>query len=84
MPEYGRRGKGRVTVLPFPRVAEISGLDWAGRGFAESAELALRLGGLRFGDDGDAVLAGRFWRSLARGGVQAALYAIDCARGDED
>jgi biotin carboxylase len=71
------------------------GQDWSGRGFAESAELALRLAGGRFVDHersgkgpagasrekggGRRVLAARFWKALARGGAQAALYVLDTA-----
>jgi biotin carboxylase len=86
MPEYlpggGAAGPGlRVAVAPFGRAASVAGLDWSGRGFAESAARAVGLGGASFGTEGDVVLAGRFWRSLARGGLQAALYAVDSARG---
>ena len=84
MPEYLRRGAGELSVLPFARAAEVEGLDWAGRGFLESAELALRHGGARFGSEGATVLSGRFWRSLARGGAQAALYALDSARAERE
>jgi len=83
MPEYLRRGPGPLSVLPFDRAAELGGLDWSGRGFVESAERALELGGARLGTSGGTVLGGRFWRSLARGGLQAALYALDSARGRE-
>jgi biotin carboxylase len=82
LPEYLRRGEGgSVSVLPFEYAGEVGGMDWAGRGFADSAQTALAIGRVRLGDGGDTVLAGRFWRALARGGLQAALYAIDSARG---
>jgi len=82
MPEYLRRGEGSggVSILPLACAEGVAGSDWSGRGFADSASEAMRLGGVRFGDGGDTVLGGRFWRSLARGGLQAALYAIDSAR----
>jgi biotin carboxylase len=56
--------------------------DWSGRSFRDSAALALRLGGGRFvGEEGGAPsLSGSFWRALARGGAQAALYVLDSAR----
>ena len=91
---------------PFGRAGELRGKDWSGRGFAESAELALKLarrGGsehpnrpLPAGTGPDAQVgtvlhstvrlpAGRFWRALARGGYQAALYVLDteAARGSD-
>jgi biotin carboxylase len=80
MPEYLRREGGTVSILPFSRAGEVQGLDWSGRGFSESAAMALRLGSATLGSGGGTVLGGRFWRSLARGGAQAGLYAIDCAR----
>jgi biotin carboxylase len=71
--------------------------DWAGRSFMESAELALALAGAGFLSrsealacpDGGRRVAGccvaigaPFWRALARGGAQAALYVLDTeARG---
>jgi len=79
-------------------LAAASGRDWSGRSFLESAELALRLAGVSWaaeaagaipapsvpGAAAGGVLAGRFWRALARGGAQAALYVLDTeARGGE-
>jgi biotin carboxylase len=67
-----------------PELAEEAGAlrDWSGRGFLDSAELALRLGGGGFVDEkgGACALSGPFWRALARGGAQAALYVLDSAR----
>jgi biotin carboxylase len=71
MPEFTAGGG---LVLPFPRANEAEESDWSGRGFAESAELAL---GLAHGQTAGRTLAGRFWRALAKGGLQAALYALD-------
>ncbi|MBL8967874.1 MAG: hypothetical protein JNG85_12780, partial [Spirochaetaceae bacterium] len=81
-------------------LAAATGRDWAGRSFPESAELALRLAGASWAAESAGavpapsatsapgaagpVLAGRFWRALARGGAQAALYVLDTeARGRE-
>ena len=75
-----------VAPLPdeFHEEAASLGPDWSGRGFLESAELALSLGGARLAPEGAPALAGRFWRALARGGAQAALYVLDTeARGGE-
>jgi biotin carboxylase len=69
----------RVSVLPFDAAESVPGRDWSGRGFMESAELAMSLGGAALGRGGDVVLAGRFWRAVARGGAQAGLYVIDTA-----
>jgi biotin carboxylase len=81
MPEYfSREHRGRrIAVIPFAKAGELRGLDWAGRNFDDSARLALRLGGVELGNDGDVVLGGRFWRALLRGGAQAALYVLDSA-----
>jgi len=68
---------GPLTVAPFPSAASVAGKDWSGRGFLESADLALRLAGARLAPMQDAVLASRFWRAVARGGAQAGLYALD-------
>jgi biotin carboxylase len=75
MPEY-LEGPGDL-VSPFSGARELHGRDWSGRGYAESAELALRLGGGADRPKGSRSLAGRFWRALARGGLQAALYVLD-------
>ena len=83
MPEFGSAGdewECAVSVLPFIHERGIAGNDWSGRSFAESADLALEMGGAYRGDRGRIVLAGRFWRALARGGLQAALYVLDCAQ----
>ena len=67
-----------------PELADEAGglRDWSGRSFRDSAELARRLGGGRFVDKecGASALSGPFWRALARGGAQAALYVLDSAR----
>jgi biotin carboxylase len=82
MHEYGGDIPSRevVTIAPFDEASSIEGRDWSGRTFLESADLALRLGGARIASSGEAVLAGRFWRALVRGGAQAGLYVIDTAR----
>ncbi len=56
--------------------------DWHGIGFAESARLACERGGGSL-VSADAVgfhLAGIFWRALARGGHQGAVYVMDSVR----
>jgi biotin carboxylase len=70
MPEYADQGES------FAYAESVVGRDWSGRGFAESAALALALGP-SFSAAGRPKLAGRFWRALARGGFQAALYVLD-------
>jgi len=86
-------GEGPL-VLALPEAAYFDGKDWAGRGFLESAELALRLAGGRFTPPlprGPAFPSERelrahgraFWQALARGGAQAALYVLDSAGGGE-
>jgi biotin carboxylase len=105
MPEYSSGAKtdvdlGAFRVAPFAFAGSVPGRDWSGRGFAESAELALALARDRAhptvqgappegdrgrdpkgrdprGRDPRPPLAGRFWRALARGGLQAALYVLD-------
>jgi biotin carboxylase len=90
MPEYvdhaEARGATADIVLPFELASSVGGRDWSNRGFAESAALALELererrkAALSERSSGSAVrkvLAGRFWRALARGGLQAALYVLD-------
>jgi hypothetical protein len=82
MPEYFKSSgpaAPRVSVVPFEEAASVAGKDWSGRGFRESADLALRLGDASLGRGGQIVLAGRFWRALARGGAQAGLYVLDTA-----
>jgi biotin carboxylase len=87
MPEY-LAGHGSGPVAPFAGADSIRGLDWSGRGYAESAALALERDaahrvGRGAGPRADAgqcpprILAGRFWRALARGGLQAAVYVLD-------
>lgn len=73
-----------LSVVPLPWAETVRSLDWAGRGFSESARLALDLGGASLGEEGRVVLDGRFWRALARGGAQAALYVLDSAREKAD
>ena len=98
MPEYVSDAEaGTEPVAMFPFAKSVGGGDWNGRGFAESAALAIAaarsrpLGpNLTHGDRGNGaepgsfkgtalVPAGRFWRALARGGLQAALYVLDTA-----
>jgi biotin carboxylase len=76
LPEYVE-GSGEL-VAPFALASEVKGRDWTGRRFAESAELALALErgrGMRIGQQ--RTPCGRFWRALAFGGLQAALYVLD-------
>ena len=89
MPEYlDRTGPDDGPVAPFALARSVTGGDWSGRGFAESADIALSLRqSLREGErvrsestlaiPARRTLAGRFWRALARGGLQAALYVLD-------
>jgi biotin carboxylase len=80
MPEYLDGGEGaKCSVAPFALAESVGGLDWSGRGYAESAELAQNLAiGYREAESAlPRVLAGRFWRALARGGLQAAVYVLD-------
>jgi biotin carboxylase len=82
MPEYAGPGEPDM-VAPFACAESVGGRDWNGRGFAESAALARALAQgpepARGRDDAvrRPLLAGRFWRALARGGLQAALYVLD-------
>ncbi|MGO8695949.1 MAG: ATP-grasp domain-containing protein [Rectinemataceae bacterium] len=71
-----------VSVVRVTWADRVLSRDWAGRGFSESAGLALDIAGAVWGSGGRVVLAGRFWRALARGGAQAALYVLDCASMD--
>ena len=66
-------------VVPFTLAESVRGLDWSGRGYSESAVLALGMADIHRPADpaNPRVPAGRFWRALARGGVQAALYVLD-------
>jgi hypothetical protein len=41
-------GEASLAVLDFPEASAVAGLDWSGRGFLESARLALSLAGARF------------------------------------
>lgn len=86
-------GEGPL-VLDLPEATFFEGKDWAGRGFRESAELVLRIAGGRFTpaqSRGPAFPAEReilahgrdFWKALARGGAQAALYVLDTAEWRE-
>jgi biotin carboxylase len=90
MPEYlDCAAPGEGPIAPFALAGSVMGGDWSGRGFAESADLALSLRQIRReGERGRSesppniparrrTLAGRFWRALARGGLQAALYVLD-------
>jgi hypothetical protein len=90
LPEY-LESSGEL-VAPFSLASDINGRDWTGRLFAESADLALALERERGAPpprgEGAArpLPCGRFWRALARGGLQAALYVLDtessrCVRG---
>jgi biotin carboxylase len=74
-----------IPVHALPGCEACTSKDWAGRGFAESALLALELGGAHLIEHSSAsepCLAGVFWRALAAGGVQAALYVLDSQRRD--
>jgi hypothetical protein len=80
MPEYlDGSDRGGGSIAPFALAESVGGLDWSGRGYAESAILALDLANGRRGAESNSprVLAGRFWRALARGGLQAAVYVLD-------
>jgi biotin carboxylase len=79
LPEYLEAGRSdSPRVAPFALAEEVGARDWGGRGFAESAALALELARpAPHRDASGRVLAGRFWRSLARGGLQAGVYVLD-------
>jgi biotin carboxylase len=91
MPDYAAAPAGDAgsaghepPFAPFPLAERVEGKDWTGRDFAESARLALELekgrGEGRASarcDSKGMIPAGRFWRALARGGLQAALYVLD-------
>jgi hypothetical protein len=86
MPEYSSEagaevGRAAVRVASFAFSESVGGRDWSGRGFAESAALAQGLAlepdRGRDCDEAGPRLAGRFWRALVRGGLQAALYVLD-------
>jgi biotin carboxylase len=93
LPEYASDpGSGAARVAPFALARSVEGRDWSGRGFAESADLALALAlaptpalartaapeaGRGGGTAPRPIPAGRFWRALARGGLQAAVYVLD-------
>jgi len=93
MPEYVDAGGGKGPFAPFPRASSVAARDWSGRGFAESAALAAALarpcqpGAERAPRPAEApagasarapdLPAGRFWRALARGGLQAGLYVLE-------
>lgn len=86
MPEFlPMTEPGPEPFAPFSLAEYVGGRDWSGRGFAESAALAraLAAGPARHGGNGSSgewrLPAGRFWRALARGGVQAALYVLETA-----
>lgn len=93
-PDRGAEGGAALLTADSvfgPELArEIGGLrDWSGRSFADSAELALGLGkagagparwAAASGAGADLALSAAFWRALARGGAQAALYVLDSAR----
>lgn len=83
LPEYSD-GAGRL-VAPFALASDVRGLDWTGRSFAESADLALAMEREKAPRVArQKILCGRFWRALARGGLQAAIYVLDteAARAD--
>jgi biotin carboxylase len=76
LPEYVERTGG--LVAPFALASEVKGRDWTGSLFSGSAELAIALErerGIRIGQQ--RTPCGRFWRALAFGGLQAALYVLD-------
>ena len=54
--------------------------DWSGRSFMESARMALDIAGFPGPEGANPAspgLSGRFWRALARAGVQGGLYVLD-------
>jgi biotin carboxylase len=92
MPEYraeAELGQETPSFAPFDRASEVEGVDWSGRLFAASAEQLRERASMEadahpsgHGRKAEApsprlVPAGRFWRALARGGIQAALYVLD-------
>jgi len=82
-------GHAAIAVLSLDSADSVAGADWAGRGFAESAALALDLGGARILGRGERPAAGerllgaRFWRALSKGGAQAGLYVLDSSRAGD-
>ncbi len=60
----------------------LAAKDWHGMGFADSVRLACERGSgsLREPAAGGFQLAGIFWRALARGGHQGAVYMMDSVR----
>jgi biotin carboxylase len=90
-------GSSTPLVLGLPPEAKAEGFmdrDWSGRGFLESADLALGLAGARLvpypspatsaesvGASPRIALGRPFWSALARGGTQAALYRLDSFKG---
>jgi biotin carboxylase len=77
MPEY-LDGSEPGPAADFALAGSVGGRDWSGRSYAESAERAIAAARPRAGGGPRRrVPAGRFWRALARGGLQAALYVLD-------
>ena len=80
MPEYQDGPLADMgLVAPFTLAESVRGLDWSGRGYSELAVLALGMADCHRPTvpANPRVPAGRFWRALARGGLQAALYVLD-------
>ena len=87
MPDYIEGAATDIpSVAPFSLAGSVEGRDWGGLRFSESAALAQERGrslcaGAVLRPDAAAgrfrTLAGRFWRALARGGLQAAVYVLD-------
>ena len=80
MPEYSAEaelGPDLPPFAPFARACEVEGADWSGRLFAASAELLRERASKAHARSPRLVPAGRFWRALARGGIQAGLYVLD-------
>jgi hypothetical protein len=86
-----------LDLPPSFGAADYAEKDWSGRGFLESARLALAIAGAGLIDAGQVeavsdpavsgpagegrVLGSRFWLALLRGGAQAALYTLDTEAG---
>lgn len=70
-----------ISVLAFPPAESLGLRDWSGRSLADSARLALERGGGYFAPAALSPILGRaFWEALVVGGVQAAIYVLDCLR----
>jgi hypothetical protein len=81
MPEYVS-AEGSSAASSFRLAESVKGRDWSGRSFAESASQALAVAAENRDcsasrQETSVIPAGRFWRALARGGAQAAIYILD-------